>query len=136
MLLGPACSAPGPAVLHYDIDACDRCRMTISDPSFAAQLVTRTGKVYRFDDPGCLVVFVASARVPAAQIQSIWVNDHEHPDTIVLVADAVFVVSDRIRAPMNGGTAAFQSMASATALQSEVGGRIESWRQVLRRASS
>ena len=59
-LVVPACSAPAPGVIHYDVDACDRCRMTISDPSFAAQLVMRTGKVYRFDDPGCLLSFMAS----------------------------------------------------------------------------
>ena len=135
-LVSVACSAPAPVTLRYDVDACDRCRMTISDASFAAQLVTRTGKVYRFDDPWCLAVFVASARVPAADIHSLWVYDHDHPDTLVAAPDAIFVVSDRIRAPMNGGMAAFQSRAAATVLQSAVNGRLETWQRVLKRAAS
>ncbi|WP_410968639.1 hypothetical protein, partial [Salmonella sp. SAL4443] len=38
-----ACARPAPGTIVYDADACDWCRMTISDPSYAAQLVTRTG---------------------------------------------------------------------------------------------
>ena len=135
-LVVPACSAPAPGVIHYDVDACDRCRMTISDPSFAAQLVMRTGKVYRFDDPGCLLSFMASDHVRDADVHSAWLNDHAHPEALLPAGEAIFVVSDRIRAPMNGGVAAFRSRADAAALQSEAGGRIETWPQVRRGASS
>jgi copper chaperone NosL len=131
-----ACGAPGPGHIHYDSDACDNCRMTIADPAFAAQLVTRTGKVYRFDDPGCLATFVASSRVQAADVHSLWVNDHAHPERPVDVRTAVFVVSVRLPAPMNSGTAAFASRADAAALHATVGGRLEAWDGVLKRVAS
>jgi copper chaperone NosL len=130
------CAAPAPGPIHYDSDACDHCRMTISQPAFAAQLVTRTGKVYRFDDPACLAAFVVSARVAAADVHSIWTNDYAHPDTRLAVEEAVFVVSDRIRAPMNGGMAAFASPADAAAFISTSGGRRETWADVLKRKAS
>jgi copper chaperone NosL len=132
----PMCSGPAPGVIHYDGDSCDHCRMTISDPTFAAQLVIKTGRVYRFDDPACLASFVASGRVAAADVHSIWLNDYGHPDTRVNALDAVFVVSDRIRAPMNGGAAAFASRVEATALQSAVGGQLRAWADILKRVSS
>jgi copper chaperone NosL len=131
-----ACSAPAPGVIHYDVDACDHCRMTISDPSFAAQLVMRTGKVYRFDDPGCLLSFMSSKHFSTADVDSTWVNDHAHPETLVPAPDATFLVSDQIKAPMAGGMAAFGSRADAVALQSATHGRLETWAQVRRRASS
>jgi copper chaperone NosL len=122
-----ACQRPAPRAIHYGVDACDRCRMTIADPAFAAQLVTRTGKTYHFDDPGCLLTFVSSGRVPARDVHSVWVNDHENPDSLVNVRDAVFVASDRIKAPMNGHLAAFATRAGAEAAQMVWGGRIETW---------
>lgn len=131
-----ACRAPGPGVIRYDTDACDHCRMTIADASFAAQLVTTTGKVYRFDDPGCLASFVAGARVAPAEVHAAWVNDHERPDTPVRVEDAVFVISDRIRTPMNSGVAAFGTRASAAALQARTGGQLLPWADVVKRSGS
>ena len=130
------CSAPAPGAIHYDSDSCDHCRMTISDPAFAAQLVTRTGKVYRFDDPACLASFVTSGTTAAAEVHSVWANDHAHPGVPVNAQDAVFVSSDRIRAPMNGGIAAFASRADATALQSSVGGELRTWADILKRVPS
>ena len=131
-----ACAAPGPGEFHYDTDACDHCRMTISDARFAAQLVTRTGKIHRFDDPACLASFVAAEKVEAGDVHGIWLNDYAHPESRVSSTDAVFVVSDHIRAPMNGGAAAFASRDAAAALQSSTGGRLERWADILERASS
>lgn len=125
--LTAGCSRPAPGPILYDSDACDHCRMTIADPRFAAQLVTRTGKRYRFDDPGCLAAFADSGRVAAVDVHSIWLNDHANPETRVKAEDALFVVSDRIKAPMNGHMAAFASREDAAALQSAAGGRLERW---------
>ena len=131
-----ACAAPGPGVIHYDADACDHCRMTIAEPKFAAQLVTRTGQIYRFDDPGCLASFVAAGRVATREVHGIWVNDYAHPEARVPGADALFVISERVRAPMNGGAAAFGSRDAAAAFQASMGGRLAHWADLLERASS
>jgi copper chaperone NosL len=129
------CSAPAAGVIQYNVDACDHCRMTIADPRFASQLVTRTGKVYRFDDPRCLASFVAAQRVPPADVHSIWLNDFDTPDRLVRADEALFVVSDRIRAPMNGGAAAFATRADADRLASSTGGRVQSWQEFRKGAS-
>jgi copper chaperone NosL len=110
--------------------------MTISDPRFAAQLVTRTGKVYRFDDPGCLAEFLASHEVPPGAVHSIWTNDSAHPERVLRAEQSVFVVSDQIRSPMNGGMAAFGSATEAAAFQSSVAGRLEGWADALKRGRS
>jgi copper chaperone NosL len=43
----------------FDRESCAECGMSISNPRFAAQLQTTEGEVYDFDDPGCLLAFVA-----------------------------------------------------------------------------
>jgi copper chaperone NosL len=130
------CSEPGPGAIHYDTDACDHCRMTISDPRFAAQVVTRTGKVYRFDDPGCLAAFLASKQVTPDAVHSIWTNDYAHPERLLRAEQSTFVVSDQIRSPMNGGMAAFGSATDAAAFRSTVAGRVEAWADALKRGRS
>jgi copper chaperone NosL len=136
LLAAASCARPRPVAIHYDADACDRCRMTISDAAFAGQLVTRTGKVYRFDDPACLATFARSGQVKPADIHSIWINDHAHPDSLVRAEGALFVVSTRIRAPMNGMTAAFAGRDDAMTLQSSVGGDVLTWTDLLTRGPS
>jgi copper chaperone NosL len=110
--------------------------MTISDPRFAAQLITTTGKIYRFDDPGCLAAFIASQQVAPSAVHSIWMNDYAHPERTLRSEDAVLVVSDRIRAPMNGGIAAFASQAEARTFQASVGGVLDRWVEVAKRSRS
>lgn len=46
----------------WDRQACDHCKMAVSDPAFAAQLQTEDGRVFDFDDPGCLFQFQAAER--------------------------------------------------------------------------
>lgn len=42
-----------PEVL-YDKVACTHCGMMVSDPNFAAEMVTKEGDVRVYDDPACL----------------------------------------------------------------------------------
>jgi copper chaperone NosL len=135
VLAAVGCTEPAPRAIRYGEDACDHCRMTIADPRFAGQLVTRTGRIFRFDDPRCLANFVTAAHVPAAAVHSIWLNDWGAPENRVQADAAVFVMSDQIRAPMDGHTAVFASRAGAEALQRTVGGRLQTWQDFLKRAS-
>ena len=122
------CADPAPGTIEYGTDACDHCRMTIADPRFAGQLVTRTGKVYRFDDPRCLANF-AAGRVQFADVHSIWLNDYDTPPSLVHADRVVLLSSDQIRAPMNGQAAAFATRTGAQALQKTIGGRLLSWQE-------
>ncbi len=53
-----ACAPAGPVAIDTQNDACHWCRMTISDPRFAAQVLVPGEEPKFFDDLGCL----ASAR--------------------------------------------------------------------------
>jgi len=50
-------TAPMPIV--WEKEACAHCHMHIGEPRFAAQLQTREGEIFNFDDPGCLLRFSA-----------------------------------------------------------------------------
>jgi copper chaperone NosL len=63
LLLGLAALACGrpeaPRAIVWDREPCAHCHMLISDPAFAAELETADGDLLAFDDPGCLLAYVA-----------------------------------------------------------------------------
>ncbi|HEU5041064.1 MAG TPA: nitrous oxide reductase accessory protein NosL, partial [Gemmatimonadales bacterium] len=131
MAVAAACAAPAPRTIAYDSDECAHCHMTIAEPRLAAELVTRTGKTFVFDDPGCLADFLAAGRVDASAIHSLWVADYTSTEGRLLPADEAYLVhSDAIRTPMDHGLAATPSAAAAESLRRARGGEVVRWADV------
>ena len=64
----------GPEKIRYDREACEICRMIISDPRFAAQI--RGGerqKIYKFDDVGDAVIWLEGKPWKNSPDTKIWV---------------------------------------------------------------
>jgi nitrous oxidase accessory protein len=129
-LMAAACGEPRPATLAYGLDGCDQCHMTLAEPRYAAQLVTTTRKVYRFDDPGCLVQFLAAGQVADDRIHSVWVNDFLDPDRMLRAEDAVFLRSDSLRTPMDHRIAALTPGPAADSLRAALDGELLTWAEV------
>jgi hypothetical protein len=53
--------------------ACERCRMLVSEPAFAAQLQTRDGSVFHLDDPRCLLIWNRERR---PDVHAIYFHHH------------------------------------------------------------
>ncbi|MCP3984535.1 MAG: hypothetical protein GY723_09095, partial [bacterium] len=63
----------GPIEPAWDRDACNHCRMTLSDRRFATQIRSASdGKVRHFDDPGCAALWSGKNGSPDDEI---WVRD-------------------------------------------------------------
>lgn len=133
-LASSACGSREPRAIQYGEDLCDQCHMTIADPAFAAQLVTKTGKVYVFGDIAELATF--AERVSSDDVHRLWVNLFLNPDERVAVEHAVFLRSDRLRSPMASGLAAFRSHASADSMRTAIGGELLAWSDVVRHLDS
>ena len=128
-----ACTAPGPVPIVLGERDCDHCHMTIADARFAAELVTRTGKVYFFDDAGCLATFTVNGTVPPEQVQSAWVSDFRHPGTLIPAQDAIFLRTDAVRSPMASNLVAVPRSAGDS-LRAALGGTLLDWAQILAEA--
>ena len=44
-----------PQPITYGLEACSSCKMTIVDPRFASEIVTRKGKVFKYDAIECML---------------------------------------------------------------------------------
>lgn len=52
----------GPVLIVWDRETCAECHMHVGEPRFAAQLQTKDGAVWNFDDPGCLLHYLATRK--------------------------------------------------------------------------
>ncbi len=64
------------AQMHWDRDMCERCKMAISERKYAVQIINPTnGKVYKFDDIGCAVLWLDEEKIPWKDKAIIWITD-------------------------------------------------------------
>src|SRR5687768_4989024 len=109
-------------------DNCAECRMTIADPRFGGEIVTKKGKIYKFDDVYCIAAFLKKRGVELSDIhQTLFVN-YDDPTGFVEVKNAEFVISSKLKSPMNGNAAAFRDKLSAEKKSSEIeGSKVTNW---------
>lgn len=120
----------GPQPISYGADACEFCRMAISDPRFGGEVVSSKGKVRKFDSAECLASYVAAAG--NAAFASIWVSDFRHPGTFVDATRAKFVrAPGGVSTPMGEAIFAFAPEADAAAEAGALGGTPMSWTDLL-----
>ena len=106
-LLFVSCTSK-PRPVKSGTDACEYCKMTITDPRFAAELITSTGKLFVFDDLHCLKGYFTehSAKLKDA---SFYVVDFVSGE-LVPSKDAQLVQSEKAHSPMGSNTIAFKNV--------------------------
>jgi copper chaperone NosL len=129
LLLAVGCArraGEGPPAVHFGEDACARCGMIVSDPAFAAAVVTEIDGLRDalvFDDVGCLFAWEAGAAKPSV---ARWVSAHDGSGWL-RAETAWYVRSAAITSPMGSGVAALADRASAQRLSRERGGVLLDW---------
>jgi copper chaperone NosL len=110
-----ACTA-APEPFVYGKDQCHACKMTIMDNKFGAELVTKKGKVYKFDDINCMFNFYNSQSVKPADYAHKLVIDFASPGKLIAAEDALYLQSEKIKSPMASQIAAFSTIEHSTIL--------------------
>ena len=49
-----------PTPLDPAIDACAQCKMSVKDSGYAAEVIVADGRIYKFDDIGCLLNYLSA----------------------------------------------------------------------------
>jgi len=126
-----SCEAnPQPIVIGKD--ACDFCRMTISDSRFGGELITAKGRVYKFDDMHCLLSFYHSKSMSNDADVGIWLSDGSRPGTLIPEKQSLFLKTDSLRSPMGGNVAAFASRSSLDSVRQSLGGEMVTWKELIK----
>lgn len=102
----------GPEEVAWGRDACEHCRMIISERGFAAEL--REGarnRIHKFDDIGCAVHWAKANGQPLDKLAEFWVMSHADEKTWLDARKAWYRVD--LRSPMNYNFAAEPSRGDA-----------------------
>ena len=128
-LISSCSSKPQP--FNYGKDVCDNCKMTIVDPKFGGEVLTKKGKAYKFDDMICMINFIKTGTVKENDIaQKLVVNFNKQNDFID-VNKAFFLVSSDLKTPMGGNAAALSSQEETERVKASIPGEIAKWNDLV-----
>jgi copper chaperone NosL len=117
----------GPEPFNYGKDGCHFCKMTIMSPQFGAEIVTKKGKVYKFDDMHCLISAMKKGEIKKEDVAQNLVINYQKENDFLNAETATYVVSDQIHSPMNSNAAALSNEQAAVELHKTVNGEVMNW---------
>jgi copper chaperone NosL len=94
-----ACTGDKPQAIVYGHDSCSHCKMTITDRRFGGELVTKKGKVYKFDSLECLNQYMNLH----SDDYKIYVADSTQGGNLIEAEKANFEIHSELRSPMGIG---------------------------------
>jgi len=124
-----SCGSNEPKPIKINSDSCDFCKMTIANGKFGAELITKKGRYYKFDDLGCMVQFAKSNTVVA--YEAFFVNDYLKDNTLIPAETAFFIKGGKINSPMRGNMAAFGSSKEQKDFEKKLEAQTITWPEVL-----
>ena len=120
-----------PEPLNYGKDQCEHCRMTIMDNKFGAEIITKKGKIYKFDAAECMIRFVKEGKVNDEDVSKYLVIDASKPANFINAKDAMYLISENFPSPMGADLSAYGSRTDVENFQKQYSGEIKDWDEVL-----
>lgn len=117
----------GPEAIAFGVDTCQHCKMTLLDRRFGGEIVSRHGKVFKFDSLDCLHSFARSHPGETSEDSQVFVLDGGGSGELLKADDAKFQERADLHAPM--GKAILATKASANMAV----GQFLSWQDVQKR---
>jgi len=125
-----SCST-GSQPINYGKDNCDFCKMTIMDQKFGTEIVTKKGKIYKFDSDECMRNFYNKNISEIVTFEYIYVADYANPGGLSNGKLAFYLHGPKVKSPMGGNLAAFSKKVDAEDFQKKLGGEILTFDQML-----
>ncbi|TXE17052.1 hypothetical protein ES692_10350 [Psychroserpens burtonensis] len=123
------CCNVSPKPIDYGNDGCYFCKMTIVDKVHAAEIVTKKGKVYKFDATECMINF--KDEFDTTEIGLYLSNNYSEPEELIDATKATFLISENISSPMGAFLSAFKNRADAENTKAEKTGALFTWEELL-----
>jgi copper chaperone NosL len=123
-----SCTSNEPKPIKLNVDACEFCKMTISNGKFGAELLTKKGRYYKFDDLSCMLLY--AKKNTNMQVQSFFVNDYVKDNTLIPAEQSFYLKGEKINSPMRGNFAAFTTEKDQNTFQETLDAKTLTWQQV------
>ena len=117
----------GPEPIRLGQDACSFCKMSIADNRFGAEIITRKGKIYKFDDMHCVLGFMKANTINNDDIKETYLVNFEEPHNFILAQKAFLLKSDELHSPMGGNVASFDDETKLKEAAQKIKGEAVTW---------
>jgi copper chaperone NosL len=114
--------------ISYGKDNCHHCKMTISDNRYGSEMVTKKGKVFKFDSIECMAKYLNEKADAEAGL--LLVTDYTNPGTFVDAGKASFLQSEQLPSPMGMNLTAFGNEEKARQIAAQKSGEVINWEAV------
>ena len=121
----------GPQPIKLGSDACDFCKMSIADQHFGAEIITKKGKVYKFDDMHCILAFMKSNAIGKNDIKETWLVNFSEPHNFIPAEKAFLLKSNELHSPMGGNVASFDDENKMKETMKDIKGEVVTWNQLV-----
>jgi copper chaperone NosL len=118
----------GPQPIEYGHDDCIQCAMKIMDARYGTEIVTTTGKVYKFDSVECLIDFINENKKDSADFRHILITPFNAPNTLEDALNGHYLHSASLPSPMGMHLTAFRDEATALSFKEQFGGKTYCWK--------
>ena len=113
--------------INYGSDMCEFCRMSIVDQRFGSEIVTKKGKVFKFDAVECMINYLNTRIEDESKLEFILTNTLDSPGVLVDVKECRFLISKNMPSPMGMYINPFRDGNTAEKNQKENSGEIHDW---------
>lgn len=121
----------GPKPIAVGVDGCQACKMIIMDNRYGTEIVTRKGKVYKFDDVTCAVGFLKAGKTDMGDAK-IYMVDFAGEHALINVTECFLFQSEQLKSPMGGNVAAFSRKTEFESTMVQLGGTQVVWKDLLK----
>lgn len=131
LIFGIASCNSGPQPIKLGTDACSFCKMSIADNRFGAEIITKKGKVYKFDDMHCVLGFMKANTINNNDIKETYLVNFDEPHNFIPAQKAFLLKSDELHSPMGGNVASFDSETKLKEAGQKIKGETITWEALI-----
>jgi len=119
-----------PEPINFGTDECVHCKMTIVDKKFGAEIVSKKGKIFKFDAAECMINFVNKGKLNENEVEQYLVIDFTYPEILINAENAIYLISENLPSPMGANLSAYPDKSSAEAAKNNNGGNNYDWNEL------
>lgn len=124
-----SCETSKPEPIKLNSDNCDNCGMTISNPKFAAEIFTKKGRAYKFDDISCMINYKNDNK-EKTEGSNFYISDFLGDNHLMPAETAVYIKGEKIQSPMGGNIAAFNNTDNANTYAAQFSAEVTNWNAI------
>jgi copper chaperone NosL len=118
--------------INFGEEECSFCKMAIVDQRYGAEILSKTGKVFKYDAIECMVnALCENTNNEVANFHSAYVIDFTEPGKLVDASTSYYLYSMKLPSPMGAYLTSFSTKMGADNARSEYTGDVLNWKDLV-----